>query len=123
MICITKFTKISLFRISSGSYDELLIENATNFDRFWLILVFDKVASFSSRQNSEVESGQFSRYNYLWSIHEILKPTNQNHFASGRRIAHNIKNSRSFRASANQNNPTNHVTHLTQSRDLIRISN
>ena len=112
MICITKFTKISLFRISSGSYDELLIENATNFDRFWLILVLDKVASFSPRQNSEVESGQFSRYNYLWSIHEILKPTNQNHFASGRRIAHNIKKSRSFRALANQNNPIDHVTHL-----------
>ena len=53
----------------------------------------------------------------------VLKPPNQNHFASGRRIAHIIKKSRSFRASANQINPKHHVTHLTQSHNLIWLLN
>ena len=48
-----------------------------------------------------------------------LSLTNQNHFASGRRIAHNIKKLRSFLASANQSNLIDHVTHLKQIHELI----
>ena len=77
----------------------------------WFGTEFELFHCFLLKVESQWRWLSFETWTKIFVLSHNSQPANQKRFASGRRIAHNVKKSRSFSVLTNQNN---RICHMTQ---------
>ena len=88
----------------------------------WFGTEFELFHCFLLKVESQWRWLSFETWTKIFVLSYNSQPANQKRFASGRRIAHNIKKSRSFSCGTNKNNTICHVTSSTESLATLLFS-